>query len=149
LTEQFSESKRSFLKQLVLWLTLALAGVCSWGAARFALFGSREETVREFPREMLETLQPEEPVHLSSAGAWLVKTRADDRVVALDDRCPHLGCRQKWIAERKLFECPCHGSVFDLEGNVTRGPAARALPRLQLHMEGDTKIRLLESRPNP
>jgi Rieske Fe-S protein len=123
--------------------------MASWGVTRFALFGSSEERTREFPREVLEKLQPDEPIHLSGAGAWLLKTRAPDRIIALDDRCTHLGCPQKWNADGKAFECPCHGSVFDMEGNVTRGPATRPLLRLHVRLESDGKLSLWERSPGP
>lgn len=42
--------------------------------------------------------------------------------------CPHLGCLIAWNGARRLFECPCHGATFDLDGKVTAGPPPRPLP---------------------
>jgi Rieske Fe-S protein len=71
---------------------------------------------------------------------------------AMSSRCTHVGCPTQpngpvFGQERRALEtangevglvptlpaggfgCPCHGSQFDMEGNRTAGPAARALDR--------------------
>jgi menaquinol-cytochrome c reductase iron-sulfur subunit len=66
--------------------------------------------------------------------AWFVK-KPDGTVVAFSPSCPHLGCGYRWIVEKKEFHCPCHASVFDINGTVLAGPAPRALDRLQTKVE--------------
>ena len=57
------------------------------------------------------------------------------RLFAFGDECTHMGCS---LAEGEFddraatVECPCHGSVFDVEtGEPTEGPAQDALPVFQ------------------
>lgn len=41
--------------------------------------------------------------------------------------CTHLKCPLKWNGEEHTWECPCHGSRFDADGDVLDGPAVRRL----------------------
>ena len=49
---------------------------------------------------------------------------------ALSSVCTHLGCITNYQSAVKRIACPCHGSLFDLEGNVLSGPAPRSLKRI-------------------
>jgi cytochrome b6-f complex iron-sulfur subunit len=51
--------------------------------------------------------------------------REGDKVAAISTTCTHLGCIVS-VSETG-FACPCHGSHYDQDGNVTSGPAPRAL----------------------
>ncbi len=48
--------------------------------------------------------------------------------------CTHLGCRIKSL-ENDAFICPCHGSVFSLNGQVVKGPATRNLEALEFSQD--------------
>ena len=50
-------------------------------------------------------------------------------VVALSDRCMHLGCPVRYVDAAKRFICPCHGGVYDFAGRPTGGPPVRPLDR--------------------
>lgn len=50
-------------------------------------------------------------------------------LMALFQRCVHLGCRVPWCASSIGFECPCHGSKYDSVGEYFAGPAPRNLDR--------------------
>ena len=52
--------------------------------------------------------------------------------VILSPICPHLGCRPIWSGDANRFQCPCHGSQFDLDGEHLAGPAPRGMDPLPL-----------------
>jgi cytochrome b6-f complex iron-sulfur subunit len=60
------------------------------------------------------------------AGRFFVARRPDG-LLALWQKCTHLGCAVPWIEEEQQFHCPCHGSLFNQVGEVTGGPAPRPL----------------------
>jgi quinol---cytochrome c reductase iron-sulfur subunit, bacillus type len=66
---------------------------------------------------------------------WVVK-RSDSDVVVFSPICPHLGCGFAWDPRDSLFKCPCHGSVFTIDGRVVAGPAPRGLDTLPAEVRG-------------
>lgn len=61
--------------------------------------------------------------------------RYEDRVVAFDPACTHLGCRISWVGDKNRFLCPCHGGVFDPDGNVVSGPPPKPLEQHPVKVE--------------
>jgi cytochrome b6-f complex iron-sulfur subunit len=57
-------------------------------------------------------------------------------VVALYQKCVHLGCRVPWCKTSQWFECPCHGSQYNRVGEKKGGPAPRGLDRFSATVEG-------------
>lgn len=68
--------------------------------------------------------------------AWVVKL-ADNRVVAYGPQCTHLGCAYHWDNGKNEFLCPCHSSLFALDGKVSAGPAPRPLDRFDIKVENN------------
>ena len=40
-------------------------------------------------------------------------------------RCPHMGCELEWNPEEKSWDCPCHGSRFNVDGQLLDNPAIK------------------------
>lgn len=66
--------------------------------------------------------------YVEPENVWTVKNGEETTVFS--PICPHLGCRYQWHEDQKLFICPCHHSVFNMNGKVISGPAPRALDTL-------------------
>jgi cytochrome b6-f complex iron-sulfur subunit len=57
-------------------------------------------------------------------------------VVALYQKCPHLGCRVPSCATSQWFECPCHGSQYNQVGEKKGGPAPRGMDHFAMEVSG-------------
>jgi menaquinol-cytochrome c reductase iron-sulfur subunit len=68
--------------------------------------------------------------------AWVVNLPGEG-VVAFGPQCTHLGCAYHWEEDRKEFLCPCHNSIFSLDGKVVSGPAPRPLDRYTSKVENN------------
>lgn len=58
-------------------------------------------------------------------------------VVALYQKCPHLGCRVPSCQTSQWFECPCHGSQYNMAGEKKGGPAPRGMDRFATSVTAD------------
>jgi len=67
--------------------------------------------------------------------AWVVK-QADNSIVAFGPQCTHLGCAYHWEESKNEFLCPCHSSLFAVDGKVVSGPAPRPLDRYDVKVQG-------------
>ncbi|MBS1705146.1 MAG: Rieske (2Fe-2S) protein [Armatimonadetes bacterium] len=61
--------------------------------------------------------------------------RGEEDVICIDPACTHLGCRVKFQSEQHRFVCPCHGGVFDDQGNNKSGPPPKPLERHPVKIE--------------
>ena len=83
---------------------------------------------------VLETVQDTRmPVHVPAGRFYLIAE--DDAVVALYQRCTHLGCRVPFCTSSQWFECPCHNSMYNRVGEWQAGPAPRGLDRFPVTIE--------------
>jgi cytochrome b6-f complex iron-sulfur subunit len=57
-------------------------------------------------------------------------------LMALYQKCVHLGCRVPFCQASQWFECPCHGSKYNLAGEYELGPAPTGLKRFPLSVSG-------------
>jgi menaquinol-cytochrome c reductase iron-sulfur subunit len=69
------------------------------------------------------------------SSAWVLTSNGRDFIV-FDPRCTHLGCPYRWNADKKLFLCPCHNAVFNVDGRVVSGPPPRPLDRYAVKVVG-------------
>lgn len=80
----------------------------------------------------------------AQTGAWLRRV-SDEEFIAFSINCRHLGCPVNWVADAKLFMCPCHGGVYYEDGEVAAGPPPSPLARYQVRVqEGYVEIETSE-----
>lgn len=71
-------------------------------------------------------------------------------IMAIYKVCTHLGCLYEWVDMTNRFECPCHGSKFQLWGEYIEGPARRSLDRFVIQaVAPDGSIKETDLAGNP
>jgi glycine/D-amino acid oxidase-like deaminating enzyme/nitrite reductase/ring-hydroxylating ferredoxin subunit len=76
----------------------------------------------------LESIAVGEGGIVSHEGELLAVRRGKDgQLVARSATCTHLGCIVDWNGVDRTWDCPCHGSRFDEDGDVLSGPATARL----------------------
>jgi Rieske Fe-S protein len=95
------------------------------------------DMVKHFVGDRLASLHPSSVDALAVGSGGIVNLegetvaafRAEDGSVrAVSATCTHLGCQVNFNTAERTWDCPCHGSRFDLDGRVLEGPAVRDLP---------------------
>jgi cytochrome b6-f complex iron-sulfur subunit len=67
-------------------------------------------------------------------------------VVAVSRVCTHEGCTVNLpVAKLLTLNCPCHGSRFQVTGQVVNGPAARPLASFPAAIDGNQVVIMLPS----
>ncbi|MBD1868565.1 cytochrome b6-f complex iron-sulfur subunit [Oculatella sp. FACHB-28] len=72
----------------------------------------------------------------------VVESDSEIASFGLNAVCTHLGCVVPWNAAENKFMCPCHGSQYNNEGKVVRGPAPLSLALVHADVSEDGKIAL-------
>ncbi len=95
----------------------------------------------QFPVGQAADVLPEvndPPNSFNDGKFWLVSLDVQDNgeakkgALALFKTCTHLGCLCEWSDITGRFECPCHGSKFEMTGDCIDGPAPRGLDRFAI-----------------
>lgn len=124
-------TRRDFLSVMG-WLGMAVTfGGSIFGAFRY-FFPS---VLYEKPSVFKIGMPSDYPVGISEKWKreqriWVI--RNERGIYAMISICRHLGCTPNWFEDRKLIVCPCHGSIYDIDGNVLGGPAPLTLWRAAL-----------------
>ena len=71
---------------------------------------------------------------VATRDVWVIKRSPTD-ITVFSPICTHLSCRVDWDPRSGQFVCPCHGSVFSIDGKVLAGPAPRPLDTLPWKIE--------------
>ena len=68
----------------------------------------------------------------------IVRNLGESGFIALSPICSHAGCEVRVMPSS--FECPCHGTVYSVEGEVEDGPAPRPLQRFVIEETAENFI---------
>jgi cytochrome b6-f complex iron-sulfur subunit len=128
--------RRDLLGRLSLWSMASALLFATIGMLRLpkaAVLASPSKKVRV---RLPDTLADGEP--FVPSGRSMAVFRDSEGVYAISTVCTHLGCIVK--ASPSGFACPCHGSEFEPDGAVRRGPAPRPLDWLEVTSTGGSIV---------
>lgn len=66
--------------------------------------------------------------HDHTVGAYMDQ---DQQLHLILPKCQHMGCLLSWNPDDKTWDCPCHGSRYDVDGNLLDNPAQKNAARLK------------------
>ncbi len=154
--EQMGVSRRQFLNRAVSSTFMTFLGFFGMGTLSFlwpkVLGGFGTEITAGGYDDIIKQVGPEgnfAPLFIPEGRFWLTyyDGTADAAVYAaigakeyklqaLYRKCVHLGCSVPHCGTSMLFECPCHGSKYRLNGEYYGGPAPRGLDRFPVTVRG-------------
>ena len=133
-------SRRSFLN--ILWIVLGGVALAEFVAVTVAFLRPRKLKAGGENADSIVTAGAVESFAPNSVtafvrGKFYLARLADGGFLALSRTCTHLGCSLPWVEKEMKFACPCHGSAFDITGNVIDAPAPRALDIYPITIENN------------
>lgn len=120
-------SRRNFLDLLSrgLLATSSLLGIV--GLVKFLSFKPDPPPPTRFEVGDVQNFIFDIPTVVPTVPAIIIRTRSEVHAISLI--CTHLGCTAE--LQGKTLTCACHGSQYNLDGQVSRGPASSPLPGLR------------------
>jgi cytochrome b6-f complex iron-sulfur subunit len=119
-----------------------------WAAATFAVCASLVGSVRFLvPNVLFEPsliFKAGKPADYPDSSVTFMEeervflVRQGNTFRCLSAICTHLGCTVNRVEHG--YHCPCHGSLFDEQGNVKSGPAPRQLEWFQVTLSKDSRL---------
>ncbi|GAB2559030.1 FAD-dependent oxidoreductase [Gracilibacillus alcaliphilus] len=84
--------------------------------------------------ESIDDLKPGQAKKIRDDNGQIIGVYRDDQhqLHGVDTTCTHLGCEVNWNQSETCWDCPCHGSRYDIDGNVLEGPAIRNLTKKEM-----------------
>jgi cytochrome b6-f complex iron-sulfur subunit len=137
---QTEPTRRSFLNTL--WIILGGVVLAEFVAVAFAflrphkLKASGKDADSIIIAGAVDSFAPNS-VTAFVRGKFYLARLEDGGFLALSRTCTHLGCTVPWVEKEMKFACPCHGSAFDITGNVIDAPAPRALDIYPISIENN------------
>jgi menaquinol-cytochrome c reductase iron-sulfur subunit len=90
---------------------------------QFAVIADRTDAWNRFPDEPIGAI-------------YLRRKRGGKEIDAFNAICPHAGCFVAYAGERNVFQCPCHNSAFQLDGEIIQpSPSPRAMDKLECKID--------------
>lgn len=123
------DSRRTFIKRLWGMLGIIAGAELLWVSSGFLRPGKLNEL--DAGRKLIIAGQVADfkagDVFPFRNGQFYLVRYNNGGFLAISLKCSHLGCSVLWDDSKKVFNCPCHASSFDMYGDVIKPPAPKAL----------------------
>ena len=142
-TEKIPETEKTRRSLLnILWIILGGVALAEFVAVAFAFLRPRKSKAGGENADSIITAGAVERFTPNSVtafvrGKFYLARLENGGFLALSRTCTHLGCTVPWVEKEMKFACPCHGSAFDITGNVINAPAPRALDIYPITIENN------------
>ena len=81
-------------------------------------------------QSLAEIKEGEAKVVKYEGNSYAIYAEQDGNLHVLKSTCPHAQCEVRWNNAELSWDCPCHGSRFNINGRILTGPATEGLDRL-------------------
>ena len=113
-------SRKTFLKQLLTLLLIPLLFLLNELVIRSKKYGLGKKIV-EIPADL--------GIGVSFFQEVIDVKKDSGAIQMFSSKCPHLGCQINKVNDGNIT-CPCHGSTFNKDGQILKGPASNSLTKL-------------------
>lgn len=132
------QSRRRVCELFIGGMAAVSAGMVGFPLVTF--LGRPESLDLNKPLEIaLDQLSPGQALYAEHRGQLLILLTGEAGPIVYSASCPHLGCNVSWDSGGAVFHCPCHGAVFDADGQVVRGPVSAPLRKIPCQIK-DGKV---------
>lgn len=147
-------ARRRFLTRIVVGLNAAVAVLIAIpaigylvsplikrGASWWVSIGRVTDLMARRPRAIQYRYRDQSGYAVERVRRTAYVTREGDDVIVLSPVCTHMGCNVAFNEATGLFECPCHGGLYDVRGAVVDGPPPQPLRRFRTRVrDGNLEI---------
>jgi len=128
------EGRRTFCKAAIGGMSVLSAAMVGYPVISF--LAQPEAVGANKPLEIpLERVAAGQAEYVDFRGQQLIVLGTGEKPRMFSASCPHLGCNVLWDSGEQKFRCPCHGAVFDAQGQVVKGPVSSPLTKVNFEVK--------------
>jgi cytochrome b6-f complex iron-sulfur subunit len=132
-------NRRGFFHACFALMTGIAAFVVAFPVFSFFRLPKRIRTVKKI-EVPIAGLSEDQALFFQRQGVQIVLVYTDRKPKVFDAACTHLGCLVMWDQNEHLFHCPCHGAVFDDNGQALKGPVNKPLKSINFEIKNNVIV---------
>ncbi|MFC3160419.1 FAD-dependent oxidoreductase [Chryseobacterium arachidis] len=95
----------------------------------------KDKLFAEKIRSLAEVKEGEAKVVKYEGESYALYKEANGKIHLVKSTCPHAKCEVRWNCAELSWDCPCHGSRFNVNGKMLTGPTVKDLQRIESESE--------------